>query len=151
MTGVLVSVDFPAAAGERIEALARERGRSIRWIHLPRDPDARLDEAALDAIDVAFFSVDVFETVNRSFFSAVRKAPNLRWLHVFNVGVDHPIFSALLDAGVRITTSAGTTAVPIAQTAITGLLMLARRFPFWLEAQRRMRGGRCVARPSPRI
>jgi phosphoglycerate dehydrogenase-like enzyme len=38
---------------------------------------------------------------------------------------------------VRITTSAGTTAVPIAQTAIAGLLMLARGFPRWLDAQRR--------------
>ena len=136
MTGVLVSVHFPVAAAERIVALARERGQSIRWIHLPNDSDARLDAATLAAIDVAFYSVDIYETVNRSFFSAARRAPDLRWLHVFNVGVDHPVFAALLERGVRITTSAGTTAVPIAQTAITALLMLARRFPFWLDAQR---------------
>src|SRR5262245_47557991 len=107
MTGILVSSHFPADAVERMQAAAAERGRPIRWIHLPADPDARLDAAALAAIDVAFFSVDIFETVNRSFFSAVRKAPNIRWLHVFNVGVDHPVFVAMLDGGLRITTSAG--------------------------------------------
>ena len=120
-----------------MQALASAHGQSIQWIHLPADPEARLDEAALRQIDVAFYSVDIFEKVNRSFFSAVRKAPQIRWVHVFNVGVDHPIFTAMLDAGMRITTSAGTSAVPIAQCAIAGLLMLARGFPFWLEAQRR--------------
>ena len=108
MTGVLVSVQFPVDAIRRIEAAARQRGQSIRWIHLPADPEARLDDATLAAIDVAFYSVDIYETVNRAFFSAVRKAPNVRWLHVFNVGVDHPIFAALLAPGMRITTSAGT-------------------------------------------
>ena len=137
MTGILVSAHFPADAAARMETAARERGQSIRWIHLPADPDARLDAVALAAVEVAFFSVDIFETVNRAFFSAVRKAPNIRWLHVFNVGVDHPVFTAMLESGLRITTSAGTSAIPIAQTAITGLLMLARGFPIWLEAQRR--------------
>jgi len=36
---------------------------------------------------------------------------------------------------VRLTTSAGSTAVPIAQTAVCGLLMLARNFPRWQAAQ----------------
>jgi D-2-hydroxyacid dehydrogenase (NADP+) len=38
---------------------------------------------------------------------------------------------------VRLTTSSGSTAEPIAQSAITGLLMLARNFPRWLTGQRR--------------
>ena len=137
MTGVLVSRQFPAHAAEHLTAAAERVGQPIRWIQLPVDPEARLDAAALAAIDVAFYSVDIYESVNRSFFSAVRRAPKMRWLHVFNVGVDHPIFAALLAAGVRITTSAGTTAVPIAQAAIAGLLLLARGFLPWLEAQRR--------------
>ena len=137
MTGVLVSRQFPTHAAERLTAAAEGAGRSIRWIHLPVDPEARLDAAALGEIDVAFYSVDIYETINRAFFSAVRRAPKLQWLHVFNVGIDHPIFTAMLDAGVRITTSAGTTAVPIAQSAIAGLLLLARGFLPWIEAQRR--------------
>jgi len=58
-------------------------------------------------------------------------------MHVFNAGVDNPVFTAFIDRGIRLTTSSGSTAKPIAQTAIGGLLMLARRFPAWAESQRR--------------
>ena len=88
------------------------------------------------ALEVAFFSGDVFPDGSRQFFSAVRKAPRLKWLHAFNAGVDHPIYAELLERGVRVTTSAGSAAEPIAQTAIMGLLALARGFPRWLVNQR---------------
>ena len=103
---------------------------------LPSDPQARLPDADCARVEIAFFSTDVFPDHSRQFFSTVRKAPQLKWLHAFNVGVDHPIFTELLGRGVRVTTSAGSTAQPIAQTAIMGLLALARGFPRWLVAQR---------------
>jgi phosphoglycerate dehydrogenase-like enzyme len=103
---------------------------------LPPDPQARLPDAECASVEIAFFSGDVFPDHSRQFFSTVRKAPQLKWLHAFNVGVDHPIFTELLGRGVRVTTSAGSTAEPIAQTAIMGLLALARGFPRWLIAQR---------------
>ena len=105
-------------------------------IVLPSDPQARLPDADCARVEIAFFSTDVFPDHSRQFFSTVRKAPQLKWLHAFNVGVDHPIFTELLGRGVRVTTSAGSTAQPIAQTAIMGLLALARGFPRWLVAQR---------------
>jgi len=105
-------------------------------IVLPSDPQARLPDADCARVEIAFFSTDVFPDHSRQFFSTVRKAPQLKWLHAFNVGVDHPIFTELLGRGVRVTTSAGSTAEPIAQTAIMGLLALARGFPRWLVAQR---------------
>jgi phosphoglycerate dehydrogenase-like enzyme len=43
----------------------------------------------------------------------------------------------LLDRRVRLTTSAGSNGEPLAQTAIGGMLMLARRFPHWWAAQGR--------------
>ena len=67
----------------------------------------------------------------------MRKAPRLKWLHTFNVGVDHAVYVEMLERGVRLTGSSGAAAQPIAQTAIMGLLVLARRFPRWLAAQRR--------------
>lgn len=137
MTAFLVSDRLPAEAIARLEAAARDAGRELAFVRLPADPDARVAGYDLERIEAAFYSSDVFANRSRSFFSAVRKAPNLRWLHVFNVGVDHPVFAEMLGRGVRLTTSAGTTAVPIAQTAIAGLLMLARGFPHWLDAQRR--------------
>lgn len=77
-----------------------------------------------------------FPEYSKQFFSATRKASKLKWLHVFNAGVDHPVFTTMLERGVRLTTSSGSTAEPIAQTAIAGMLYLARNFPRWLAGQR---------------
>jgi phosphoglycerate dehydrogenase-like enzyme len=136
MTGILISDQFTAANRARAEAIAHSHGQSIKWLVLPEDPQARLDEASIAKIDIAFYTIDIMENRGRSFFSAVRKAQRLRWLHTYNVGIDHPIFAEMLAKGIRLTASAGTTAVPIAQTTITALLMLARGFPYWLQSQR---------------
>ena len=130
---LLVSHHTNARHGGRIAAAA---GRSAEVLVLPPAPDGRLPESDCARAEVAFFSGDVVPDFARQFFSAARKAPRLRWMHVFNVGVDHPIFEEMLGRGVRLTTSAGSTAVPIAQTAIMGVLALDRGFPRWLAAQR---------------
>ncbi len=121
----------------RYESAVREAWPAIEPIVLPADAAARLDPATLERVDYAYFSGDVFPDYSRSFFAAAQGAPNLKWLHVFNAGVDAPIFQRMLERGVRLTTSAGSTAQPIAQSAIGGMLMLARPFLPWLEAQRR--------------
>ena len=139
MTTLLVSHRLHAERGADIAAQAGRLGIALELIVLPADPEGRLSDADCARLDLAFFSADVFPKFSRQFFSTVRKAPALKWLHVFNAGVDHPIYTEMLQRGVRLTTSAGTTAVPIAQTAITGLLMLARNFPRWLGAQRERR------------
>lgn len=135
MSTLLVSHRLNAMRGAGLAHLARECGLDV--LALPEDREARLAEADCGRIEVAFFSTDLFPDFSRQFFSAVRKAPALKWLHVFNVGVDHSVYTEMLARGVRLTTSSGSNAVPIAQTAIAGLLMLARGFPHWLEAQRR--------------
>jgi len=148
MTGILVTEHLPAEDYRRMEAQAAKLGRTIEWIHLPADPEGRLDEATIGRIEAAFYSNEIYESRPRSFFSAVRKAPKLRWLQTFNAGVDHPIFAEMLQRGIRLTTAAGTTAVPIAQSAITGLLMLSRGFPNWLRAQREHRWAHVRGGPS---
>lgn len=139
MTTLLVSHRLHAERGADLAAHAQRLGLVLEPVVLPADPEGRLSDADCARLDLAFFSADVFPQYSRQFFSTVRKAPKLQWLHVFNAGVDHPIYTEMLGRGVRLTTSAGTTAVPIAQTAITGLLMLARNFPRWLAAQRERR------------
>src|SRR5690349_12475379 len=135
MTTLLVSHQLNARHGARVaEALARG-GRAADIIVLPPDTAGRLADAECARIEVAFFSADVSPDFSKQFFSAARRAPGLKWLHVFNVGVDHPIFAEMLGRGVRVTTSAGSSAVPIAQTAVMGLLALARGFPRWLTQQ----------------
>jgi phosphoglycerate dehydrogenase-like enzyme len=123
------------ALGDRIAAIGARHGVDLSVCLLPGDPDTRLSPAELEAIDAAFFSGDIYPERSRAFFAAVQGAPNLRWLHTFNAGTDNAVFIRIREAGARLTTSSGSTAVPIAQTVITGLLMLARRFPAWLQAQ----------------
>lgn len=135
MTTLLISSRLHSERGADIAAHAQRLGMALELVVLPADPEGRLADADCARLDLAFFSSDIFPTHSRQFFSTLRKAPALQWLHVFNAGVDHPIYTEMLQRGVRLTTSAGSTAVPIAQTAITGLLMLARNFPRWLAAQ----------------
>ncbi|HSN41890.1 MAG TPA: D-2-hydroxyacid dehydrogenase [Burkholderiales bacterium] len=137
MTTLLVSHRCNTVYGAAIAAAAARAGPKLELLALPADCEARLADADCARIDLAYFSADVFPEFSRQFFSALRKAPGLKWLHVFNAGVDHPIYAEMLARGVRLTTSSGSTAEPIAQTAIAGLLMLARNFPRWLEGQRK--------------
>ena len=135
MPALLVSHRLHAQRADDIARRARDAGLDL--LVLPEASDARLSDDDCSRVGVAFFSSDVFPNWSRQFFSAVRKAPELKWLHVFNAGVDHPIYTEMLQRGVRLTTSAGTAADAIAQTAIAGLLMLGRDMLRWLDAQRR--------------
>jgi phosphoglycerate dehydrogenase-like enzyme len=137
MTGLLLGPHFARRYEDRIAAIERSSGVAFERIILPEQLDARLPAELLARIDLAFFSGDVFPDSSPAFFAAVSGAEKLRWLHLFNTGTDHPVFQRFLERGVILTNSPGSNAVPIAHSAIAGLLLLARRFPGFLEAQRR--------------
>jgi len=94
---------------------------------------------------IAYLSRDLFAGGTRDRLSArfmgfvecLRAAPALQWLHIFSAGADLWVYREFERRGVRITTSAGATAPVVAQSAIAGLLALARQFPRCAEAQRR--------------
>lgn len=137
MVTILVSAHFAATHGNALAQTARDAGLDYSLLTLPADPEGRLPPEDCARADIAFFSGDIFPGHSRSFFAATAAAQHLKWMHVFNAGIDNPVFTAFIDRGVRLTTSSGSTARPIAQTAIGGMLMLARRFPAWGESQRR--------------
>ena len=137
MTVLVVSSRVHATRGAQLSAFAREAGHDLTLLTLPADPEARLTASECASIDLAFFSGDLYPGSSRQFFSTVRKAPGLKWLHVSNAGVDHPIYAEMQQRGARLTTSVGATAEPIAQTAIAGMLMLGRGFPHWLAGQQK--------------
>ena len=89
----------------------------------------------LDRLDAAFFSADAFPDRTTQFIGAVVRAPNLRWLHTFSAGTDHPVFASLRERGVRVTTSSGASAAPIARTVMMYLLALSRDLPRLLRDQ----------------
>ncbi len=137
MTGFLCSQRLMDRVGDQIMAAAVEAGIDLNPIFVPADPEARLSPEALEAVDISFFSGDLFPDLGRSYFAASQGSPNVKWIHLMNAGIDAPIFSRFIERGVKLTTSSGSTAEPIAQTLIGGLLMLARPFLAWGESQRR--------------
>lgn len=92
-------------------------------------------ESDVDRITVAFFSSDAWPDRAAPFMRVALGADNLRWLHTMSAGVDSPIFSMFLDRGVRVTTSSGASAEPIAGTVMMYLLALSRGLPTFARAQ----------------
>ena len=97
-----------------------------------------------DDADVAFVSRDItglstkhaVQPETQRFHDALRGAPSLRWVHAHSSGADRPVYGELLARGVAVTTSSGANAGVVVQTALAGVLMLARCLPQLLEAQR---------------
>lgn len=139
MTGMLLSKGVIADFGERLAAAAKEAKLKADVVHLPDDSKSRLSAADCDRIEIAYLTRDIrYAEHYAAFGDTVVAARNLKWVHFVSTGIDqHAFLPALSARGVRFTTSAGTNGEPVAQTAICGLLMLARGFPHWIEAQRR--------------
>lgn len=117
-----------------------------------------LDDAMHGDAEIAFVSRDITgrstkheltEETSR-FYDAMRNAPGLRWVHTHAAGVDRPIFEELLRRGVRVTTSSGANARPVAHAALAGLLALARRLPQLQQAQREHAWRPLLADAAPR-
>jgi phosphoglycerate dehydrogenase-like enzyme len=135
MSGLLVSRVFLDRFGSELAAIEQRHGVRFERIHPPGDPDARLDPEQSARIEIGFMSGDLMVRGIREYFIAALQAHNLRWIQGFSSGTDAAAFESLTRRGVILTNAAGSTAVPIAQTAITGLLMLSRGFLHWREAQ----------------
>ncbi|MES2842782.1 MAG: D-2-hydroxyacid dehydrogenase [Pseudomonadota bacterium] len=71
----------------------------------------------------------------RCFYDALERSPTLRWVHVHSAGADRDIYQRLQERGVELTTSPGTNATIVAQSAVAAILSLARHFPLLREAQ----------------
>ncbi|WP_051705417.1 D-2-hydroxyacid dehydrogenase [Cupriavidus metallidurans] len=109
-------------------------------------------------VDIAFVSRDVtglstkhqILPATQRFYSAMLEAPALRWVHVHSAGADRAVFGQLRQRGVTVTTSSGANAGVVAQTALAGLLALARHFPLLLAAQREQRWAPLLGTGLPR-
>ena len=139
MTGILLSKKFVATYGGQLDEVARRTGFKLDIVHLPDDPQARLSQADCDRIEVAMLTRELrFSELFNSYVDMLLAARNLKWANFHSTAIEqHAFVAPLLARGVKLTTSAGANSDPVVQTAIAGLLMLARRFPRWLEAQRR--------------
>lgn len=109
-------------------------------------------------VDLAFISRDVTGLSTKhcvlepleSFYATLRRSPRLAWVHVHSAGADRPIFGELKERGVRVTTSSGANAQVVAQTALAGILALAREFPRMFDAQRKRSWAPLIGGALPR-
>lgn len=100
-------------------------------------------EAAQADVDLAFISRDVTGLSTKhvltdglqAFYAVLRRSAAPQWVHIHSAGADRPIYPELRARGVQVTTSSGANAEVVAQTALAGLLALARRFPQLMAAQ----------------
>jgi phosphoglycerate dehydrogenase-like enzyme len=103
---------------------------------------ARPGDAPTD-VDAAFISRDVtglstkyvVQEPLQAFYETLHLSPRLQWVHAHSAGADRPIFPELIARGVRVTMSPGANADVVVQTALAGMLSLARQFPKLLAAQ----------------
>ena len=51
-----------------------------------------ISDGELAGVEAAFLSADTFPGRTGTFLREALRAPNLRWLHTFSAGIDHPIF-----------------------------------------------------------
>lgn len=132
-----------AAIGQALE------GRSHVLV-TPEDSAARDAEIAFVSRDVTGLSTkhEVFAETQR-FYDAMAAARGLRWVQVHSSGMDRAIYLQLQQKGVMLSTSAGSNAEVVAQTAVAGLLALGRRFPELIAAQRRGEWSPLIHRPLP--
>ena len=93
----------------------------------------------LERIEVAHFSADLYPGRTTAFLRAANRAHNVRWFHSFSAGTDHPVFRSFVERGVRLTTSAGSSAVPIAHSVLLHLLSMCRNVRAFDAAQREHR------------
>lgn len=118
-------------------------------------------DAAADSqldVDLAFISRDVTGLSTKqvltgdllAFYAVLRRSSALQWVHIHSAGADRPIYPELRARGVQVSTSSGANAEVVAQTALAGLLALARRFPQLMAAQQTRTWASLVGAPLPR-
>lgn len=153
---LLVSNKVVDEYGDRLSRILEHAPRKLQLLEFT--PALAPKRAQLDAIDAAFYSRDIWsgtikDTLNpasRTFWSIAGRASNLKWIQLVSAGADQRHYQPAMARGVRLTTSAGTNAEPVAMTAVTGLLMLARGFPHWVHAQQKHEWSPQRAADAPR-
>ncbi len=99
--------------------------------------EEQVEDADVGRITMTFFSHDAWPERAGNFFGVAMRAEKLQWFHTMSAGVDSPVFSTFTDRGVRLSTSSGSSAAPIARTAMMYLLALTRDLPAMIRSQDR--------------
>lgn len=123
----------------RLELLRQSRAVDLQIFTYPMDAHVDVDIAFLSRELFVGSTVDHFAPALDGFFRFLERQPDLKWLHISSAGIDFETVETLLSRNVRVTTSSGTTAEPIAQSALAGILCLSRGTLRWIQHQQQGR------------
>jgi len=112
-------------------------------------PGAQFDAALISRDVTATSTKQKIIPSTQSFYDLLLNASDLKWVQLHSAGADRQIYLDLMKQGVTITGSSGVNAPIVMQTAITGILMLARQFPKMLQAQTEHRWDSLINYPLP--
>ncbi|MFZ9251537.1 MAG: D-2-hydroxyacid dehydrogenase [Hylemonella sp.] len=109
-------------------------------------------------LDLAFITRDVTGLSTKhelapslqACYQVLRRSKGLRWVQIHSAGADRPIYLELRARGVAISTSSGASAEVVAQSALAGVLALARGFPQLMLAQQAHRWEPLLGERLPR-
>lgn len=153
MPTALVSKEFIARFGKALHAAAQTAGKTVDFMTLPAAKGARLSPEERNKVDCLFLDRDMRfdEQLHDAYADALLQMKNLKWVHYTSSGIGQQLHVKELNAkGVITTSSTGANAEPVAQTGITGLLMLARGFGSHIhhQAKRKWKPIRGIALPD---
>ena len=134
---ILMSQEAIDSYGAQIEAIAGVG--EIHWLTLESQPAADGSYPT----DISFVTRDITGASTKNnvlptlarYYEMLRASPGLRWVHAHSAGLDRPVYAELLARGVRVTSSSGANAAPVAHTAVAAVLALGRQFPVQIAAQ----------------
>jgi phosphoglycerate dehydrogenase-like enzyme len=112
-------------------------------------PGAQFDAALISRDVTATSTKQKIIQSTQSFYDLLLNASDLKWVQIHSAGADRQIYLDLMKQGVTISGSSGVNAQIVMQTAITGILMLARHFPKMLQAQTEHRWDSLINYPLP--
>ena len=130
---ILLSDAARAALGPR---LAETLGTAAHVLFSPAQAPADFDIAFVSRDVTGLSTKHAVLPATQHFYDLLTAAPSLSWLQLHSAGADRPVYVKLLAQGVALSSSAGSNAGVVAQSALAGLLALARRLPQLMAAQR---------------
>lgn len=152
---LFVSKQLVADFNEKLTGILTQAPRKLDILEFT--PNVKLTPEQQASIEVTFYSRDIWEGTIKTrlsdkaalYWPIVDTAPNLKWLQVVSAGADQKPYQPTIKRGIRVTTSAGANAEPVALTAVTGLMMLSRGFPHWMRAQQKREWSPQLGADSP--
>ncbi len=140
---LLISSKVVAEFGPHLQDVISTAPRQLQL--LPFSPEQQFTADAIDRVEVAYYSRDIWEGTEKNalspaaqaFWQIIDRARHLKWMAVYSAGMDQKRYVDAMTRGIRLTSSAGAQSESVGLAAAIGVLTLARGIAHWMAAQQR--------------